>query len=59
MCYFLHLCSIKTNTMRSLNIICSSNSINIAISVMVERSMDMAFNKERMDYIYDYGSRTR
>ncbi len=59
MWYFLHLCSIKTNTMKSLNIICSSNHSYIAISAMRERSMDMAFNKERMDYNYDYGSRTR
>lgn len=45
--------------MKSLNLICSSNNVNIAISAVIERSMGMAFNKERMDYNYDYGSRTR
>lgn len=59
MWYFLHLCNIKTNTMKSLNIIRSSNNVNIAIPAVIERSMDMAFNKERIDYHYDHGSRTR
>jgi hypothetical protein len=45
--------------MKSLNAICSSNRINVAIPAMIERSMDMVFKSERMDYNYDYGSRTR
>ncbi len=45
--------------MKSLNNICSSNNANIAICAMRKRSMVVAFNKERMDYIFDYGSRTR
>jgi hypothetical protein len=57
--YFLHLCSIKTFTMKSLINICSSNNAIVAISGMRKRSMVVAFNKERMDYSFDYGSRTR
>ncbi len=57
--YFLHLCSIKKSTMRSLNNICSSNNVIVAICGMRKRSMVIAFNKERMDYRFDYGSRTR
>lgn len=57
--YFLHLCIIKTITMKSLNNICSSNNVLVAICGMRKRSMVVAFNKERMDYSCDYGSRTR
>ncbi len=45
--------------MKSLNIICSSNHSNIAISAVVERSMDVASKRERMNYKYEYGSRMR
>ena len=45
--------------MKSLNSICFSNNVNIAIPAVIERSMDVVFKSERMDYNYDYGSRTR
>jgi hypothetical protein len=57
--YFLHLCSIKKIKMKSLNSICSAKHAAIAICAMGKRSMVVAFNSERMDYNFDYGSRTR